>query len=653
MAGLMQSVKRTASQAKPVGQQPDAKQPARTRPTDSSGRPERYGRGQAEPVRSPVQPIRPRPGGGGSPQRPDLSSLDNRDSGMLYPGSKFREQPRQFHDKQTKLRIIPLGGLEEIGMNCLAIEYGPDIIVIDLGWMFPDETMPGIDYVIPDVSYLEKKKQNIRGVFITHGHLDHIGAAPYLLPKLGFPTVYASKLCRAIMESNIEEHDLKGRPKFTTVGFDDRIQAGSFTVEFFHVNHNIPEGMGMAITTPVGTIVHSGDFKFDATPVADTPAHLDRIEAIGQRGVLLAMCDSTNVERPGHTISEADISRNMEQQIAKAPGRVIMATFSTLIARLQGAITAAHKNNRKVTVLGRSMLRNIEISQRLGYIDIPKDILVDSRQLRRYPDKELLVLCTGSQADEMSALARMARGEHKQLQIKSGDTVILSSSPIPGNENSINMMMDSLFRQGADVIYAKLLDIHTTGHAYQEELKQMLQMLKPQHFMPVHGEYRKRVMHGRLAGSVGVPSTNVHLPDNGSVFEANHQGDVGLTKEKVGGGVVFVDGLGVGDVGNVVLRDRKHMAADGMFVIIVTVDRRNGKLTGSPDIISRGFVYLKESGDLLQQVRAQVRQAFQDKKVDKPGDWGYLKNRLRDDIGDFLYDKTQRHPMVLPVIIEV
>ena len=581
-----------------------------------------------------------------------MNRLDSRDSGMLYPGSQFHEKPRTFRDAQAKLRIIPLGGLEEIGMNCTAIEYGDDIIVIDIGWMFPDETMPGIDYVIPDVSYLEKKKQNIRGVVITHGHLDHIGGAPYLLPKLGFPPVYATQLAAEITKSNIQEYGIADRVRFNLVKYSDKLQLGVFGIEFFHVNHNIPEGMGIAVTTPHGLIVHSGDFKFDETPVADEPAEFDKIKALGERGVLLAMCDSTNVERPGHTASEREIGQNLREQIGNARGRVIMATFSTLIARLQEALTAAAENGRKVTVVGRSMLRNIEICQRLDYLDIPKDILVDSRNLKRYADHELLILCTGSQADEMSALARMSRGEHKQVQIKSGDTVILSSSPIAGNERAIESMMDDLFRQGADVIYSKLFDIHTSGHAYQDELKQMLQMLKPKHFMPIHGEYRKRVLHGRLANSLGLAAHNVHLPDNGMVVEVNHKGDVALTKEKVGGNPVLVDGLGVGDVGQIVLRDRKHMAEDGMLVCIILVDRRTGKLVGSPDIISRGFIYLRESGDLLNQARAEVKKIMA--RPTKGGsEENYLKNKLRDELGDFLYEKTQRRPMVLPVLIKV
>ncbi len=584
--------------------------------------------------------------------------FDNRDSGMLYPGSQFQSKSHEVKDRQSKLRIIPLGGLEEIGMNCMAIEYGQDIVIVDVGWMFPDETMPGVDYVIPDVTYLEKKKQNIRGVLITHGHLDHIGSAPYLLPKLGFPKVYATQFARALMEGPLEEHNLLNRVQWQTVKYSDILQIGPFRVEFFHVNHNIPEGMGLAITTPVGTVVHTGDYKFDETPVGDEPAEFEKIERIGREGVLLAMCDSTNVERPGHTVSEAEIGRNLDELIGKARGRIILSTFSTLIPRMQEALWSAAKNNRKVTIVGRSMLKNVEICQRLGYLEIPKDILVDSRNLKRYRDDELLVICTGSQANEMSALVRMSTGEHRQVVIKQGDTVILSSSPIPGNERSVELMMDNLFRLGADVMYSKMLDIHTSGHAYQEELKQMLTMLKPTHFMPVHGEYRKRVLHGRLANEVGVSPHNVHLLDNGRVLEVNHKGEVGMTKEKVVSGLVFVDGLGVGDVGQVVMRDRKHMAEDGMCVIIAMVDRRSGKLQGNPDIISRGFIYLRESGKLIQEMRDEVRKKFpkDGSKANhgKPhADFATLKAKLRDDIGDFLYQKTQRRPMVLPVILEV
>ncbi len=638
-------------------------------PSDKRGKPPQNGRG----ARGPADRNRSRSGGKRptmaglidtvnktSDKSPEaLQSLDSQQSGMLYPASQFQEAPKQVRDKEGKLRVIPLAGLEEIGRNCMAIEYGDDIIIVDIGFMFPDETMPGIDYVLPDVTYLEKKQRNIKGIFITHGHLDHIGGAPWILPKLGFPKVYASRLCRAIMESNLEEHGLTKRVPWQTVQYDDVYHVGVFTVRFFHVNHNIPEGMGVAIDTPVGTIVHTGDFKFDETPVADQPAEFEKIRKIGERGVLLAMSDSTNTEIPGHTPSEKEIGQNMHEQISGAKGRVIMATFSTLIARLQQALDAAALTNRKVSVTGRSMLRNVEICQRLGYLDIPKGILVDPRHLNKYRDSEILVLCTGSQGDEMSALNRMANGEHRQVQIKQGDTVILSSSPIPGNERSIEGMMDNLFRLGADVIYSKLYDIHSSGHAFQDEQRQMIELLKPKHFMPVHGEYRKRVLHGRIAMSLGIPPTNVHLADNGQVLEANHRGTVSLTKEKVPANLVFVDGLGVGDVGQVVLRDRKHMSEGGMFVIIVMVDRKTGRLIGSPDIISRGFTYLREAGDLLKELRVEVRKQFQTQdKQHQPGhakqaDYSYIKNKLREVVEDFLYKKTERQPMVLPVVLEV
>lgn len=594
------------------------------------------------------------------PRSGDLSTLDNQDSGMLYPASKFQEQPRPVARTDHKLRIIPMGGLGEVGgMNCMALEYGNDIIIVDVGWMFPDETMPGIDYVIPDVTYLEKKKQNIRGIIITHAHLDHIGAAPYILPKLGFPPIYATQLTGAFMQGPLEEHGILNRAKFQTIRYDDVLQIGAFKVEFAHVNHSIPEGLAIAVTTSVGTVVHSGDFKFDATPVADQPAEFEKLKSWGKRGILLAMCDSTNVERPGHTPSELEIGKNLNEQIAGAQGRVILSTVSSLISRLQSALHAARDNNRKVTIVGRSMLKNLEISQRLGYIDIPKDILVDSRSINRIPDNQLLIICTGAQANEMSAMLRMAAGEHKQVEIKQGDTVIVSSSPIPGNERAVQGMMDDLFRRGADVIYSKLFDIHSSGHAFQDELVEMLEMLKPQHYLPIHGEYRHRVLNGRLATSIGVAPNNIHLLDNGKVLEATADGIVGMTKESVGGGMVFVDGLGVGDVGNIVLRDRKHMSEDGMCVIIVTVERKSGRLIGSPDIISRGFIYLRDAGELLNDTRNQVRKQFQDhakghhNSGKRAADWSYLKNKVRDDVGEYLYAKTERRPMILPVVIEV
>ena len=545
-----------------------------------------------------------------------------------------------------------MGGLGEIGMNCTAFEFGNDIIVVDVGFMFPDETMPGVDYVIPDISYLEARKDRIRAIFITHAHLDHIGGAPYLIPKLGFPTVYATKLTDGFIKNQLEEHKLDRRVEVTRFKFDDVLKAGVFSVEAFHVNHNIPEGVGFAITTPVGVITHSGDFKFDETPIADTPAQFDKIKRIGERGVLMSLNDSTNVEKPGHTVSEIEIERELTAQISKAPGRVIMSTFSSLVARLQESVDAAEKTNRKVCIVGRSMLKNVETCQRLGYIKIPKGILVDVRKLKGIPDRELLVICTGSQATEYSALLRMSTGEHKQIQIKAGDTVILSSSPVPGNERAVEEMMDDLFRLGADVLYNKLYDIHTSGHAQQDELREMIRMLKPKHLMPIHGEYRKRVLHGRLANDEGIPTANVHILDNGKVLEVRGPDDVRLSKERVGGGLVLIDGLGVGDIGEVVLRDRKHMAEDGMVVAIVTVSRQTGKLIGSPDIISRGFVYLKESGKLIGQSRDRIKRLVHPTEK-RPSDRDALKNKLRDDLGDFFYDQTERRPMVIPVIIEV
>jgi ribonuclease J len=626
---------------KPAGERPEGSNPRPPRGPrpEGGGRPNRRNRGQGRPDQRQDRP------------RNGMSTMDNRDSGMLYPGSQMMEKPKAVRSKDAKLRVIPMGGLGEIGMNCTAIEYGDDIVIVDMGFMFPDETLPGVDYVLPDVSYLEGKKKNIRGILVTHAHLDHIGGAPWLLPKLGYPPVYATKLTEALIKSNIEEHRIEKNVEFRRFKYDDKVQLGVFSVEFFHINHNIPEGVGMAITTPVGVVTHSGDFKFDETPIADDPAEFDKIRKIGDKGVLLAMNDSTNVEVPGHTKSEVEIGKELANQVGQAKGRVIMSTFASLIARLQEAIDAAQANGRKVSIVGRSMIKNVEICQRLGYIKIPKDILVDPRQIKKYRDNEILIICTGSQATEYSALLRMSAGENKQVQIKQGDTVILSSSPVPGNERAVEGMMDDLFRKGADVIYSKLFDIHTSGHAYQDELREMLELLRPQHFMPVHGEFRKRVLHGRLAVSTGVKPGNIHLLDNGYVLEANHRGTVGLTKEKVGGGLVLVDGLGVGDVGNTVLRERKHMSEDGMFVIIATIGKRDGRFIDA-DLISRGFTYMQHNKELMRQAHGKVRQIAGGKQG-KRLDAALLKNRLRDEVGELLFKKTERRPMVLPVIIEV
>jgi len=553
------------------------------------------------------------------------------------------------------LRVIPLGGLEEVGKNMTVFEFANDIIIVDMGFSFPDENMLGIDYVIPDVAYLEDKKDRIRGMIFTHGHLDHIGAIPYLLPKLNFPTIYTLPLTRGMIEKRLEEFGLKEKAHIVTVQASDVLRLGVFKIEMFRVNHNIPDGIGIAIHSPVGIMVHTGDFKFDHTPIGDIPADFGKIARIGAEGVLALFSDSTNAEIPGRSISESEVQKELDDIIKNAKGRVFAATFSTLVVRVQQFIWAAQKYGRQVAFLGRSMKENIEIARELKYLDVPKGIVVEEKEATRLPDDKILVLLTGSQGEERSALNRISRGEHKFFSIKKGDTVVLSSSPIPGNERSVTGMMDNLIRDGAKVIYKLILGVHTSGHANQEDLKLMMNLVKPKFLIPIHGERHMLAAHAELGIAVGIPEENIFTLDNGQVLEFAEGGVGRLTEEKIAVGLIMVDGLGVGDVGNVVIRDRQKMAEEGMFVVITTVDSKNGKLVSSPDIISRGFIYMRESTELVNEARQLVRKILSEKKgqQEHPASWDYIKQKIRDDVGEFLFEKTQRRPLVLPVVIEV
>lgn len=554
----------------------------------------------------------------------------------------------------SKLRVIPLGGFEEIGKNMTVFEYGDDIIIVDMGFQFPDEEMLGIDYVIPDTSYLEGRKNKIRGAIITHGHMDHTGAIPYIIPKKFNPPIYTAKLTAEMIKKRQEEFGTVSDLQINVVDPDkDVIQLGVFRIEFFRVNHNIPDGMGVAIHTPVGLLVYTGDFKFDHTPVDEKPTDFSKLAKYGGQGVLALFSDSTSVDQQGHSISEQEIGKNLDDIVADVKGRLIIASFSSLISRIQQIINAAAKHGRKVAIVGRSMNDNIGIARELEYLKTPKGIFVDIREAKKLPDHEVVIITTGSQGEEMSGLMRMASGAHKDVRIKKGDTVILSSSPIPGNEFSIVGMMDNLFREGARVIYNKLMDVHTGGHARQEDLKLMIDLIKPKYLVPIHGERHKLVMHGDIAQSIGMKEENILVIDNGQIIEFDQNKNGRVTKEKVSSGYVMVDGLGVGDVGNIVLRDRQVMSKDGIFVVILTIDRRTGRLLNSPDIISRGFVYMRESEDLINNARDQIRKSLEKKDGTYPSNWSYIKTKIREDIGEFLYKHTQRRPMVLPVVIEV
>jgi len=580
--------------------------------------------------------------------------LEKTDKQNIGPQKSHQPTQDPKESQEPKLRIIPLGGVEEIGKNMTIFEYGNDIIIVDMGFQFPDEEMLGIDYVIPDTTYLEAHKEKIRGVIITHGHMDHTGGIPYIIPKKFSVPIYTGNLTAHMIKKRQEEFGNAAEIKINTVNPDkDIIQLGVFRIEFFRVNHNIPDGMGLAIHTPVGVIIHTGDFKFDHTPVDEKPTDFSKLAKYGGEGVLVLMSDSTSVDKPGHSISEKEIGNNLNNIFAGVKGRLIIASFSSLISRIQQIINAAEKFGRKVAVVGRSMNDNVQIARELEYLKINKGVLVDISETKSLSDNRVVILTTGSQGEELSGLMRMASGEHKDVKIRKGDTVILSSSPIPGNERSIVSMMDNLFREGARVIYNKLMDVHTGGHARQEDLKLMIDLVKPKYIIPIHGERHKLVMHSDVAASVGIPQDNIFVVDNGQIIEFDSKQHGRVKREKLQVGYVMVDGLGVGDVGNIVLRDRQVMSKDGIFVVILTIDRKTGRLLNSPDIISRGFVYMRESEALINGARDRVRKSLEKKDGTYPSNWAYIKNKIREDMGEFLYHHTQRRPMVLPVVIEV
>lgn len=552
-----------------------------------------------------------------------------------------------------KLSIVPLGGLDGIGKNMAFLEYGNDIIIVDIGIMFAYEDMPGVDFIIPDTSYLQKNSEKIRGIIITHGHLDHMGGIPYILKRLGNPPIFGTKLTLELTRDRLEEFQLDRVAKLNVIHPDDHLKLGVFGVNFFRVNHNIPDSVGVVVKTPVGNIVHTGDFKFDYTPINEAPAEFGKIAKIGNEGVLLAMCDSTNAEEKGHTVSEREIGRQLDQLIGQAKGRVVISTFANLLARVQQVIDASVKHGRKVAFSGRSMEKAVLIANKCGYLKYPALSIVKLSQVSQFPPNRVTILSTGSQGQEESALGRMARGEHKQIRIGKDDTVILSSSPIPGNERAIARVMNNLVDMGADMIYNKTFDVHSSGHAKQEELKLMLMLLRPKFFMPVHGERFMLKTHGKLAESLGILRENIFIMNNGDVLEIGKD-RAQMADRKIPAGLVLVDGLGVGDVGQVVLRDRQVMAQDGMVVIIATIDKKSEQLISDPDIISRGFVYVNASEKLIADVKERIKLALKSaREEEKESGWMPLRNRLRDEIGEFLYEQTERRPMVIPVIIKV
>lgn len=552
-----------------------------------------------------------------------------------------------------KLRIIPLGGLEEIGRNMMLVEYGRDIVIIDMGLQFPEDDMPGIDYIIPNIEYLKGKENRIQGIIITHGHLDHIGAIPYLIEKLHYPPIYAAPLSRAIILKRQEEFPHLKPLEIHEVNHKDTVRLGRFVAEFFHVNHNIFDTLGVALKSPAGTVVHTADFKFDNNPIGDEPADYGKMSRIGEEGVLVLMSDSTGAEKPGHSISEKTIQDNLEELFRRTEGRILVATFASLLTRVQQVITLSQKYGRKVVVDGYSMKTNVEIAHRLGYLKSERGIFVNVKDIDKHHHSKITVLCTGAQGEGNAVLMRIVNKEHKFISIRKDDTFIFSSSVVPGNERAVQDLKDMIYRQGGKVFHYGMMDIHTSGHAHQEDLKMMMSFMKPKFFMPVHGNFFMLRLHAELAKQVGIPEENIVTPLNGQVVEVL-KNKITTTKERVPSSYVMVDGLGVGDVGNVVLRDRQMMASDGIFVIIAIVDSKTGKLQGSPDIISRGFIYLRESKELLGDVRKKVKGIVDETAAPEHAvNWNYVKDNIRERIGQFLYSKTKRRPMVIPVVIEI
>ena len=553
-------------------------------------------------------------------------------------------------NEKAKVKIIPLGGVNEIGKNLTAIEYKNDIVVIDCGLKFPDEDMFGIDLVIPDITYLIKNKEKVSGIFLTHGHEDHIGALPYVLKQLNVP-VYGTKLTLGIVETKLKEHGLLSSTELIRVKPRDVIRLNSVSVEFIKTNHSIADSVAIAVHTPLGVVLHTGDFKIDYTPIDGELMDFARFAELGKKGVLVMMADSTNVEKQGYTKSERIVGESLTRIFGKTKGRIIIATFASNIHRIQQIIDAATVYGRKVAVSGRSMENIINVAIELGYIEVAENTLVPIDAINKYNNDQIVIITTGSQGEPMSALSRMASAEHKKVNIVEGDTIIISATPIPGNEKLVSKIVNQLFKKGAEVIYGSAENIHVSGHACQEELKLMQTLIKPKNFIPVHGEYRQLKQHGELAIKLGLNPKNVVIPEVGNVIEVNRSG---IRKSgTVISGQIFVDGLGVGDVGNIVLRDRKHLSQDGILTVVVTLSKDNKTIVAGPDIISRGFVYVRESEGLIDEAREIVRNTLLECEEKNITDWATLKSNVRDELRTYLYEKTKRKPMILPIIMEI
>ena len=567
------------------------------------------------------------------------------------PSGNRPKASSQNSKKTAPLKIISLGGLDEIGKNMTVFEYCNDIFIIDCGMTFPDDEMPGVDIVIPDFSYVVKNADKVRGLVITHGHEDHIGGIPYLLKVLNCP-IYATKLTVGLIEGKLREHGLLSKTKLNIVKPGDSVTLGCFKAEFIHVNHSIPDSVAVAVKTPVGTVVHTGDFKIDSTPIDGEMIDFSKFSELGKKGVLALLMDSTNATRPGFTMSEKTVGASLSHIFKDADKkRIVVATFSSNIHRVQQIIDEAVKCGRKVAVSGRSMINVVTVATELGYLKIPKGVLIDIDLIKNYTDDKLVIITTGSQGEAMSALHRMAFGDHRKVTVGPNDLIVISANPIPGNEKTVNIGINELMKLGAEVVYERMYDVHVSGHACQEELKMMMGMINPKFFIPVHGEQMHLRKNAQLATQMGIPKENVVISDIGKVIELTRR-SIKITDE-VPSGKVFVDGLGVGDVGSIVLRDRKHLSEDGIIIVAVTMDRESGDILSGPELISRGFVYVRESEQLLESARNVVNRSLDYCYDNNISDWSSIKNEVRDSLSRFLYQKTRRSPMILPVIMQI
>lgn len=561
-----------------------------------------------------------------------------------------KNQDNEFRFKKSPLKIIPLGGLLEVGKNITVFEYENEIVIVDCGLAFPEDDMLGVDLVIPDVTYLERNKEKIKGLVITHGHEDHIGAIPYLLKQINVP-IYATKLTVGLINNKLEEHGLLRSTKMITVNQGETINFGKMQIEFIRSCHSIPDAVALGIHTPVGTIIHTGDFKIDYTPIDDERMDFGRLAELGNRGVLALMSDSTNSERKGYTMSESTVGDVFEKLFLNCTKRIVVATFASNVHRVQQIVNSSVKYGRKIAVCGRSMINMIQTAIELGYIQVPNNVFIDIDMINNYPDEQLVIITTGSQGEAMSALTRMASGEHRKVTITPNDLVIISATPIPGNEKFVSKVIDDLMKIGAEVVYSALEDVHVSGHACQEEQKLMLALTKPKYFIPVHGEYRHLIAHIETAKKMGVDSKDCFIMTNGRILELN-ENEAKLTGT-VPSGRILVDGLGVGDVGNIVLRDRQHLSQDGLIVIVLTMDSATGEVVAGPDVISRGFVYVRESENLMDDVKRVIREEIEKCGQKHIKEWSVIKSNLKDNLRDYIYQKTKRNPMILPIFMEV